>query len=286
MRFCINYNPHSHILNKVDEINIDYKRVQDIVALNQFCQEHINQRINICVAEVEEAIAANAVKDLLDFQKKNKDYNIYLRFAFVNNDLKELLQAYENCKYYFSIGVNDWDRVMEFISLGVTDIYVVEGLGFEIEQVSNIVHKYGIDVRVYPNVAQSSWEDLDDLRKFWIRPEDIEYYEQYVDVCELYGQNEKIDILYDIYNTDKKWFGDLREIIGGLKDKIDSRYIVPRFVKKRVNCGRSCLKGSSCQLCDHIKELSGSLEQINMMVTIDKGKENDEWQEEQKPKSK
>jgi hypothetical protein len=139
--------------------------------------------------------------------------------------------------------------------------------------VSEIAHKNNVSIRVFPNVAQSSWNGIDDLLKFWIRPEDIDFYSQYVDTCEFYGEDEKNDILYNIYSNDKKWFGELKEIIIGLESDIDSRYIVPRFVKKRVKCGRQCLKGGNCQICQHIKELSGNLEKAGLMVTMEEKEE-------------
>ena len=276
MKYCIDFNKEAHILDKVDEINVFYDRVQDLEALEQFCQEHINQRINVCITDLDKAINENQIKDLLDFQKDHKDYNIYLRLPSKSEELGFMLNQYEGCKFYFDTKVNDWDRVIGFIEYGVSDIFIVEGLGFELDKIAEIAHQNNVQIRVYPNVAQTTWNDLDDLRKFWIRPEDIDFYSQYVDVCEFYGYDEKIDVIYDIYKKDKKWFGNLGEIIAGINMKIDSRYVVPRFVKKRVRCGRECLKGGNCQMCDRVRELSGNLEKAGLMVTMEKDKEMEE----------
>jgi len=273
MKYCIDYNKESQILDRVDEINIQYNKIQDEEALSQFCEQHQKQRINICIDDLEEGINEKYISNILKYQDEHKNYNIYIRLGGKNEELGILLSQYPNAKFYFNTRVNDWDRVIGYIEYGVSDIYVVEGLGFELDKVAAIAHAHNVQIRVFPNVAQSTWNDLDDLRKFWIRPEDIEFYNQYVDVCEFFGENEKNDILYNIYKKDKKWFGDLREIIIGLKEPIDSRYIVPRFVKKRTRCCRECLKGGNCQMCDHIRELSGNLEKAGLMVTIEKEKE-------------
>ena len=72
---------------------------------------------------------------------------------------------------------------------------------------------------------------------------------------------------------DKKWFGDLQEIIIGLDSKIDSRYIIPRFAEKRIKCGKDCLKGGKCEMCKRILDLSEQLENAHLIVQIDKEKE-------------
>lgn len=267
MKYCTNYNKKSHILDTIDEINVFLDRVEDNTTLSTFCDEHINQRVNICIEDVEKALSENKVKDLLDLQKEHS--NLYIRFEYIVKELKEMLSYYPNSKYYFNIKINDWDRVIGLIDYGVSDILIVEGLGFELDKIAEIAHNSGVQVRVYPNVAQSTWDDLDDLRKFWIRPGDTKEYEPYVDVCEFYGQSEKNDILYDIYKKDEAWFGKLSEIITGLNQELDSRYIVPRFVKKRIGCGRQCLKGGKCQMCDHIRDLSENLEKAGLMITME-----------------
>jgi len=275
MKYCINFNRGSKILDKVDEINIQYGRIENEDALVQFCEKHKDQRINLCMDDIEEAINNNWIKTALDIQKKyQKEYKLYIRLGGKNEEIGVILNEYPEANFYFNIRVNDWDRVVGLIDYGVSDIYIVEGLGFELDKISTIAHKNKVQIRVFPNVAQSSWKELDDLRKFWIRPEDIEFYNPYIDVCEFFDDNKNSDLLYSIYKKDKKWFGDLKEIIIGLKDTFDSRYIVPRFVKKRVKCGRECLKGGNCQMCDRIKELSVNLEKVNLMIDI-KNEEED-----------
>ena len=273
MKYCIDFNKDTQILDKVEEINIFLDRIESLDALSQFNEEHKNQRINVCITDLEKALTDNQIKTLLDYQEKNP--NIYLRLPGKNEELDMLLAEYPNSKFYFDIKVNDWDRVIGFIEYGVSDIFIVEGLGFELDKIAAIAHPKGIQIRVYPNVAQTTWRNLDDLRKFWIRPDDIDFYSQYVDVCEFYGMNEKIDVIYNIYKKDKKWFGNLGEIIAGIEQPLDSRYVVPRFARKRVRCGRECMKGGNCQMCDRIKELSGNLEKAGLMVTMEKEKEEE-----------
>lgn len=92
-------------------------------------------------------------------------------------------------------------------------------------------------------------------------------------MCEFFGEKEKQDTYYNIYKKDKEWFGNLGEIIIGFNDIIDSRYIIPRFAKKRIKCGRECMKGGPCKICDRIVNLSHNLEEAGLIVKKDKRKE-------------
>lgn len=60
--------------------------------------------------------------------------------------------------------------------------------------------------------------------------------------------------------------GDLKEIIIGLKNSLDSTCLVPRFGIKRVYCGRKCMKGDSCKMCNHTIDLATVLGQTPIRV--------------------
>lgn len=138
---------------------------------------------------------------------------------------------------------------------------ITEALGFELEDIAALAHKLQVQIRVYPNVAQGARSELPGIYKFWIRPEDIEVYEDCVDVCEFfYDKYEKQQIFYEIYKKDKKWMGELGELIIGLPLGFNSMKIIPRFAYKRKRCGRQCLKGGKCRICHRVMELAETLE--------------------------
>jgi len=274
MKYCMDFDKHSKYFGKTDEINILYNRIESDEALISFCDMYKKTRVNVCM---EEGYKLEDLEHLFELQETEKDYQIYIRLPRRDSaELDFLLAKFPNPKFYFETRVNNWDLVVGLIGYGVSDIYVTEALGFEINKVAAVAHAAGIQVRVFPNVAQSSWDRIPDLKKFWIRPEDLGQYESYIDVCEFYGDIKKFDVYYDIYKKDKKWLGNLSEIIIGLKEPFDSRFIVPRFVKKRTRCGRECLKGGNCKMCEHIIELSGNLEKANLIVTMEEDKHKEE----------
>lgn len=276
MKYCINYSNKSHIIDKVDEILIRYDKNKILELFTQFIPAHLNQRIIVQLIEEDNIdTIVNNLKKIISIYNENKDIKFDIQLPFYNQKFIEELKD-TNLKYFFKAAANSWDKFTSLISQNVSDIYITDELAFELDKVAEIAHKNNIKVRVYPNVAQSRWDKLSDILKFFIRPEDIEIYEPYVDVCEFYGDKaQQIDTYYKIYQEDKKWFGDLQEIIIELDSKIDSRYIIPRFAEKRIKCGKDCLKGGKCEMCKRILDLSEQLENAHLIVQIDKEKEED-----------
>lgn len=274
MKYCINYSNKSHIIDKVDEILIRYDKNKILELFTQFIPAHLNQRVIVQLMEENNIdTIVNNLKKIISIYNENKDIKFDIQLPFYNQKFMEELKD-TNLKYFFKAAANSWDKFTGLMSQNVSDIYITDELAFELDKVAEIAHKNNIKVRVYPNVAQSRWDKLSDILKFFIRPEDIEMYEPYVDVCEFYGDKaQQIDTYYKIYQEDKKWFGDLQEIIIGLDSKIDSRYIIPRFAEKRIKCGKDCLKGGKCEMCKRILDLSEQLENAHLIVQIDKEKE-------------
>ena len=276
MKYCINYSNKSHIIDKVDEILIRYDKNKILELFTQFIPAHLNQRVIVQLIEEDNIdTIVNNLKKIISIYNENKDIKFDIQLPFYNQKFIEELKD-TNLKYFFKAAANSWDKFTGLISQNVSDIYITDELAFELDKAAEIAHKNNIKVRIYPNVAQSRWDKLSDILKFFIRPEDIEMYESYVDVCEFYGDKaQQIDTYYKIYQEDKKWFGDLQEIFIGLNSKIDSRYIIPRFAEKRIKCGKDCLKGGKCEMCKRILDLSEQLENAHLIVQIDKEKEED-----------
>ena len=278
MKYCIDFYGEYDlpILNEVAEININISKLAHKEDLVEFCKIHNKQKINLCIEAYDEN--PDLIYFAFDFQKEHNEFNIGIRLPFyeerVYNDLKKL---YPDMKIFFKSGVNDWEILHGFLQLGITDIYIIEKLGFEIEDVAKIVHQNGVKVRAFPNIAQGTWNTTPGILKFWIRPEDIDTYDNYIDICEFFYERYDQQITYySIYNITGKWYGDLNEIIMGLDTSIDSRRLLPNFVTRRLNCGRKCLKGSGCNMCNILAELSKTLEEKALIFENTKEEEKKE----------
>lgn len=268
MKYCLKYNqktyqsPH---IQDADELTIDFNRKD--TTLLKFLDKYSDKRINMYVGD-----EMYEEKDLHFLSELCKKYsNLYIKFGLHKEDkLEEIIDL--GFPFFFSDLVNSWDLFLGLVECGVSDIYIVEELGFDLQRVAEVAHNEEVQIRVFPNVAQSSWEWENDLKKFFIRPEDIDSYSAVVDTIEFWGDEEKQDIYFTIYNKDKKWFGKLKEIIYNFNSDLDSRYIIPRFAEKRMNCHKECIKGGRCRRCDRIKQLSETLKDSELIVRIDKEK--------------
>ena len=176
-----------------------------------------------------------------------------------NKDLEQELIKKELPHYYNEV-ITDWDKFQGFLKLNVTDIVIGGILAFNAKILSSNAKKNGKALRSFCNVCETAWEDTPSLKTFFIRPEDLDLYEDYIDTFEFYVEpgepttQIKINTLYEIYTKDKYWFGKLKEIITGYKGEEDSRYIIPIFGQKRLNCGKRCVQSieNGCHICDRI----------------------------------
>ena len=131
----------------------------------------------------------------------------------------------------------------------------------------------GIKIRVYPNVAQNNGYGLStvipDIKKFFIRPEDVEIYEKYVDIFEIWGAPEKTSVLYEIYKQ-QQWLGSLKDIITGFVEDVPNTGFMKQFALCRLNCGKKCFKGIKCNMCNLMKNISKEMTEDGFMLQTER----------------
>lgn len=158
MQYCIDYYKNSRAKEKADEFTIKYTKKNDV--LIDFLEENKQKRINLTI---EENLTDRELKLLKNIC--NVYPNLVLRFEdYDYNYIENITES--GVPFFFGNKVNNWDEFLGLIELGVTDIYIVEDLCFELDKVSKIAHEENVRIRIYPNVAQSSWKDTPDIKKF------------------------------------------------------------------------------------------------------------------------
>lgn len=273
MRYCIDFYQTSRILSEVDEINIKYNK--DNTHILDFLKEHPAQTINICLNTQEDVnlfIRNSEIELLSAIKENNPEWTFKVRlYNYEDNiELFEILKE-KSIPVYFYTFINNWDILHGYIKLGVSDVYIVEDLGFDLYTIKKVFQNQ-VNIRVFPHIAQSTWALSSVIKKFYIRPDDIDLYNNVVDVCEFHNVSDKADAYYNIYKSGQ-WFGKLQEIILDFDSDLDGKYIAPSFAEQRIKCGKKCIKGGKCAICERIEELSKTLEKNNLVITIDKKKE-------------
>lgn len=269
MKFAIPFVRQFKYFDEPIELNIKYK--PKAKELDAFVEKYGTHRINFICEDLE----------------FNRDFSIYqaLKEKYPESNIVFCLKEYHkqideefnknNIPHYYNQFATNWDVFQGFLNLNVTDIFVAENLMFEAKNLSLNAKKNGKSLRSFCNVCESAWDDTPSLKTFFVRPEDIFLYEEYIDTFEFYLNDvdaTRVNTMYEIYAKDKKWFGRLDEIIIGYKGDEDSRYIIPTFGEKRLNCQKKCMKGiePTCHICDRVAELGKTLQDRNLMVTLEK----------------
>lgn len=260
MKYCVNYRKNFKYNNVIDEITITYHRKD--TTLLEFLQTFSSdkRRVNIYIRDEEDFINNDCITFFKTLVIEHPEVNFALKLKGVSQVYDIIKETGVNIPFFFETVVRDWETLHGLMNLNPTDMYIIEALCFELKDVAKILHNKDIKIRTFANVGQSAWKYTPALKKFFIRPEDVETYEPYIDTLEFFGRENSIETYYKIYAIDKKWFGKLNEVILDLDTNIDSRFLLPSFAERRLNCGRRCLKGRPCRICEATEQLSAILE--------------------------
>ena len=272
MKFAINYlHENIDILSKFDEVFIDYRN--DLKEIITYIKDNPDKRYIININDKDACLNMELIDNYLDI-KENNNINFSIKFKAYYDGIAEILDKIKGkIPFFFDVYINDWDMLHGYIKLGISDIYIVESMCFELDKVAAIVHDANIQIRCFGNVAQSRSGGLSAIKKFFIRPEDVKFYDKYIDVIEFFGTKEQKSVAIDYYRDSMQWFGDLNEIIINFNDNVDSRFIVREFAPRRIKCGKKCLKGGKCDFCDTVVKLSKTLKEAGIMIKIEENKE-------------
>lgn len=267
MNFAIPFTRKFKYFSQDVQININYK--PEIKKLDNFLSQYGSHRVNLYIDDFN-SLRDNPILEVL-FEKYPK---IVVSIPYYTQEIEQSLNEIHIPHYYTQV-ITNGTRFLGFLSLNVTDITIGEDLAFSAKFLSKKAKEKGISLRTFCNVCQTSWYKETAFKTFFIRPEDIDLYEGIIDTFEFYFATKediakKVNPLYEIYTKDKKWFGKLNEIIVYFNDDYDSRFILPYFGSKRLDCGKRCTLGYSCNMCKEIMDLSRVLKDKKKIVVIDK----------------
>lgn len=271
MNFSIPYTrKFNHFDQSNVEININYS--PKVKQLENFIIKYKQKRINLIFNSWGDFDQERDPDLILAFRQKYPTCNLVMRLPSYSPQIQTLL-VQKGLPHYYYIFANGWDIFNGLLETSVTDIYVTEDLCFSMDIIKQKAQAKNKKLRTFCNICQTSWLETNSLRTFFIRPEDINLYNKYIDVVEFFNaehNKDSLNVLYDLYNNGKRWAGPLNEIIKGFKEDTDSYYLIPSFGQKRLNCNKRC-NVSTCSFCTQVSSLADTLKQ-NQIGIIYKNK--------------
>lgn len=265
MKYSVNYSNKIN-LNDFDEIIIKYEdQNQELI---DFLEEHQAQEIVLLVENVIQFIEEEHWRLINAIYEEHQNFSVCLHALHKFTEFStEELRAVGELKMPWFTGklVSTFDQLNYLLSIGASQVYIVEDLGFDLQRAKRVCSSRHAKIRVFPNVAQSSVHMTPALKKFFIRPEDLQLYSDVVDIVEFWGPTDRQAILRRIYDKGR-WPGDLNDLILDLNYSIDSHRILAQFGEVRKTCGRKCMKGSSCAICEKISDIAQKLKSAHIQV--------------------
>lgn len=263
---CIYYcNPEMEYVKDAQQIKIDF-RPED-PTFEEFVNTNAEKHLYIQLIQPDIFKKGDDLR-FLQSLKKYDNWTLQIPLSYLKTDGKldeNKFAAIKDCcnKYMFTDLIGNWEVLQFILSLEPSEVYLTNILAFSLEDAKRVCKDVGI--RLYANWAQSAWDDISAINKFFIRPEDISFYEEFVSGIEFQGPYTIQDVCFKVY-TRQYWYGNLSELIIGLGDDLDSRRFPEYFGLLRTNCKKRCITGGNCSACRTMKEFMKRMEKTDTMI--------------------
>lgn len=238
MKYCLSLQVGKEYLQKADEIRITLSQLNNILELYE-----INPKATIILR------IANNANDEINWTEIENYNKMYQGNFIIETDNLRITEACKllGIKFYWGLPIDNLYDLRATMDLGSCYAKITTPLTHMLDK----VNMYDIEVRVAPNIAYYKTLPRDDgVLGAWIRPEDEEIVEDFIQVYEFEDCDAKKEqALYRIYAEDKRWPGQLSHIISNLNYNGTNRLIPKRLAEHRMFCHQRCLAGAGCREC-------------------------------------
>ena len=247
MKYSVSSRQQPEYLQKCDEIKVMWNDRNIIFDLTE---KYPGKTINLCrylIHSNEDDIDWSEIKKFKTLARDN--------FVFGLTYIDEMIECKANgIDFYYLEPIRSFRELQGLKLFGVKWAFIDAPLFFQMDKVRAV----GIPVRVTANISvREAFPYADGVPGPWIRPEDVEAYEPYVDTIEFSRVNlDQERALFRIYAEQKKWPGELGLIVQDINYLGTNRMIPPDLVEKRLNCGQKCMENGNCRLCWRILDLA------------------------------
>lgn len=244
------YSLHNRIssqayLKKADEIIMEYR---DRKVLLDYAEKFPNAIFIIEIFSDTEW----EVEEIKKYYEMTDKRLVLCVASLTDKKIKEIKEL--NIPFYWGYGITSFWELQSLINFGVSQVKIEAPLFFNCDKLQN----YDIPKRVSVNMAHEGYiPGTDGIIGAWIRPEDIQEYEDTFTSVEFLGCNQQQEeALFRIYAEQKFWNSRLDMIISNVTTEAYNRMIPENFVNTRKNCNQRCTSGGACRVCYRILGLA------------------------------
>lgn len=276
--YAVSYRKDFRYFDTADEIIFNYTGSDSLAEVIPSLVSE-NQKVVLDISSIED------IDPILYYLRelKTKHSKMIVRINFI--DQQEFIPKLTESKidFFFLNYCTHIDTVYTMKKLGSKEVYITENLGFHLQDLQ-VMRKDGLKIRVIPDIVQrtsGTKAAVPAILGFWIRPEDMKLYADYVDTFEFFRHDDRLSVVYKIYR-DGVWQGRLNEIIQDAEDlDIESSRIGYNFGVLRLNCAKRCLYDEGkCNICTEFQKVAYKLRETGYAINRKKDKE---WRKKDEP---
>ena len=238
MKYCLRSRLAPRYLRLADEIKVDYRDRRSIPDV----YHTYGKPIILFPPSVDEAYDWEEIRRYALFLLCENNFILNVNFIGAAHEAKR-----QGIKFMINTEATSYWDLKGLEELGVEYAYVGIPLFFNLEPSLDM----DIKLRTIPTVAYNhNLPHPDGVCGQWIRPEDVEWYEGYIEVFEFeHCEVAREQALYRTYAENKKWNTRLDILVEDLGSPAVNRLILPEVVQTRLICRQRCQAGGNCHLC-------------------------------------
>jgi hypothetical protein len=272
MKYAITYTKNFRHYDEVDEVIFPYKGISDEEGLIEIVTNTLtreDQRAIILVDKYEQSI-----DDLIPIVRKLKTVHenmvVSLNLDYQHEWIDKLKEA--EIPFMFVNFATTVTQIAAMVIFGAKEVYLAEDICFMLPRLQLFRDIDGIKFRIFPDILQTPRRcaSLPQVTNFFIRPEDVDLYEKYVDVIEIFRKDSRQSVVYEIYKQGQ-WRGPLSDLIIDLEEEINGSSFIPDFGRARLGCGRRCAM-TDCDICTYSVEVGHKMEEAGVAFVKQKKK--------------
>ena len=255
MKFCTSYFQPDFIRNQVQEVRFS---IMALMPALEYAGRHPDKKVIIEILSLADS-KMPSVNKLYDLQQENN--NVYYDF-YALYDLVSYSRAHDHAPRHIMLHqpVDTWGLIQILMYYHVSDITIDEPLTFDLPNVLKDIKSHDINIRIRPNIAKNRYEkemETDNgLHHFWVLPQHLNFYEDYIDVIDLIDNNSEREAALVKTYLSGNYEASLSLLVEGIEKDIGAPFITDKFVTRRLSCGQVCMKSKDyCHHCDQYAKM-------------------------------